>query len=62
MNTDFKPHFATKCYKFTYTVPIKHNLTEIQPRLNPVFTFGVNFGFILSLQERTQSKPKVNQE
>lgn len=62
MNVEIKLDFATKSYKFTYTVPNKPNFTESKPRLNHVFTFEVYSGFTPCLLELTQSKPKVNLE
>uniref|UniRef100_K1R4N0 Uncharacterized protein n=1 Tax=Magallana gigas TaxID=29159 RepID=K1R4N0_MAGGI len=43
-------------------VPIRYNLTESNPQLNPGFTFWVYSGFPLGLLEWTQSKPTVNSE
>lgn len=58
MNFEIKLDFATKCYKFTYTVLNKPNLTENKPRLNPMFTFRVYSGFIPVLLEWARVNPK----
>lgn len=53
------PNFFEDQHKLQHTVPIRPNLTESTPQLNPGITFRVYSGFTRGLLEQTQSKPKV---
>lgn len=49
------PNFFEDQHKLQHTVPIRPNLTESTPQLNPGITFRVYSGFTPSLIEETQS-------
>lgn len=55
-------HYESKEKNHTDTLPIRPNITESKPKLNPGFTFWIYYGFTRVDPKLTQSKPKKDTE